>query len=213
MSCTLEDLRDAAKRRLLKWAFSDPERLRPGQTTAALTEAAAGRFGGLAQALRARGHDPWAVGHFCIRLLFCLFAEDIELLPGQMFTRLLDAGLKDPASLPGMLRDLFGAMAKGGRVGFEPVDWFNGGLFDSPDALPLEGDDIKVLRGLAGAGLVGHRALDLRHPVRARPGPGQAQPARRPLHRRGLHHAPGRPGGPGPPAGRVGGARRPRSRP
>ncbi|MBK8639913.1 MAG: class I SAM-dependent DNA methyltransferase [Chromatiaceae bacterium] len=146
----LEDLRDASKRRLLKWAFSDPERLRPGQTTAALTEAAAGRFGDLAQRWRARGHDPWAVGHFCIRLLFCLFAEDIELLPRQMFTRLLDAGLKDPASLTGMLQDLFGAMAKGGRVGFDPVDWFNGGLFDSADTLPLEVDDIKTLRALAG---------------------------------------------------------------
>jgi hypothetical protein len=147
---TLEDLRDAAKRRLLKWAFSEPERLRPGQTTAALTEAAAGQFGGLAQTLQARGHDPWAVGHFCIRLLFCLFAEDIEILPKQMFTRLLDQGLKQPLLLPGMLGTLFGAMAKGGMVGFEPVEWFNGGLFDSPDALPLEVDDIKVLRGLAG---------------------------------------------------------------
>ncbi len=146
----LEDLRDAGKRRLLKWAFTEPERLRPGQTTAALTEDAAGRFGGLAQTLRARGHDPWAVGHFCIRLLFCLFAEDIELLPRQLFTRLLDAGLKDPASLAGMLEDLFGAMATGGRIGFEPVDWFNGGLFDTRDALPLELDDVKTLRALAG---------------------------------------------------------------
>ncbi len=146
---TLEDLRDAAKRRLLKWAFSEPERLRPGQTTAALTEAAAGQFGGLAQALQARGHDPWAVGHFCIRLLFCLFAEDIDLLPKQMFSRLLEQGLKQPQLLPGMLETLFGAMAQGGMVGFEPVEWFNGGLFDSPDALPLEVGDIKALRGLA----------------------------------------------------------------
>ena len=145
----LEDLRDAAKRRLLKWAFSEPERLRPGQTTAALTEAAAGQFGDLAQTLQARGHDPWAVGHFCIRLLFCLFAEDIELLPGKMFTRLLDQGLKQPQLLPGMLETLFSAMAKGGMVGFEPVEWFNGGLFDSPDTLPMEADDIKALRGLA----------------------------------------------------------------
>jgi type II restriction/modification system DNA methylase subunit YeeA len=146
----LEDLRDASKRRLLKWAFSDPERLRPSQTTAALTEAAAVSFGGLAQALRARGHDPWAVGHFCIRVLFCLFAEDIELLPRQMFSRLLDAGLKQPARLPDMLGNLFGAMATGGLIGFEPVDWFNGGLFDSADTLPLELDDIKTLRTLAG---------------------------------------------------------------
>ncbi|MBV5276798.1 class I SAM-dependent DNA methyltransferase, partial [bacterium] len=147
---TLEDLRDASKRRLLKWAFSEPERLRPGQTTAALTEAAAGSFGDLAQTLRARGYDPWAVGHFCIRVLFCLFAEDIELLPRQMFTRLLDAGLKQPARLPEMLGNLFGTMATGGLIGFESVDWFNGGLFDSADTLPLELDDIKTLRALAG---------------------------------------------------------------
>lgn len=147
---TLEDLRDAAKRRLLKWAFSEPERLRPGQTTAALTEEAAGRFGTLAQTLRARGHDPLAVGHFCIRLLFCLFAEDIALLPRQMFTRLLDAGLQQPALLSGMLETLFGAMATGGLIGFEPIDRFNGGLFDSKDALPLAFDDIQTLRALAG---------------------------------------------------------------
>ena len=146
---TLEDLRDAAKRRLLKWAFTEPERLRPGKTTAALTEDAAGRFGGLAQALRARGHAPQVVGHFCIRLLFCLFAEDIELLRGEMFTRLLAAGEKDPASLDPMLQDLFGAMAKGGRLGIEAVDWFNGGLFDSQETLPLEREDVRVLRGLA----------------------------------------------------------------
>ena len=49
-----------------------------------------------------------------------------------------------------MLEDLFGAMSTGGRIGFEPVDWFNGGLFDNRDALPLELDDVKTLRALAG---------------------------------------------------------------
>jgi hypothetical protein len=146
---TLEDLRDAGQRQLLKWAFTDPERLRPGQTTAALTAAAAGRFGDLALALRGRGHDPWAVGHFCIRLLFCLFAEDIALLPNKLFSRLLEAGQKQPALLSGMLQNLFGAMATGGLIGFESVDWFNGGLFDSADSLPLTSDDIKTLRALA----------------------------------------------------------------
>ncbi len=146
---TLDDLLDGANRRLLKWAFTDPERLRPGKTTAALTEEAAGRFGALAQALGARGHDPLAVGQLCIRLLFCLFAEDIELLPRQMFTRLLEAGEKDPASLGPMLADLFGAMATGGRVGFELMDWFNGGPFKPRATLPLEPADLKVLRNLA----------------------------------------------------------------
>ena len=146
---TLEDLRDAAKRRLLKWAFSDPERLRPAVRTADLTEDAAKRFGDLALTLRGRGHEPQAVARFCIRLLFCLFAEDIDLLPGYLFQKLLDSGHKRPDLLPRMLADLFGAMASGGLVGVEPIDRFNGGLFDTPEALPLTGDDIQALRSLA----------------------------------------------------------------
>ena len=39
-------------------------------------------LGGLAQRLRQRGHAPQPVAHFMTRLLFCLFAEDIGLLPG-----------------------------------------------------------------------------------------------------------------------------------
>ena len=50
----LEDLRDAATRNKLKWALSDPEQLRPGETRQALTERAAQRFATLAQSLRYR---------------------------------------------------------------------------------------------------------------------------------------------------------------
>ena len=40
---------------------------------------------------------------------------------------------------------LFGAMKDGGMVGFEQVDWFNGGLFDNDDVLPLEWEDLDDL--------------------------------------------------------------------
>ena len=36
-------------------------------------------------------------------------------------------------------------MAFGGRVGFEAVAWFNGGLFDDADALPLERSDVETV--------------------------------------------------------------------
>ena len=36
-------------------------------------------------------------------------------------------------------------MAAGGRVGFEAVAWFNGGLFDDGTALPLEAADIETV--------------------------------------------------------------------
>ena len=41
-----------------------------------------------------------------------------------------------------LARDLFGAMATGGRVGFEAVARFNGGLFDDDTALPLNKAEI-----------------------------------------------------------------------
>ena len=140
----LEDLADAAVRDKLKWAMSDPERLRPGESRQALTERAATAFAALAQALRARGHDPQQVAHFVNRLVFCMFAEDVGLLPNDMFTRMLRLARRQPEEFEDMARELFGKMATGGRVGYETVAWFNGGLFDSDDALALTRAEIET---------------------------------------------------------------------
>ena len=147
----LEELVDAEKRDLLKWAFSDPERLRPGLTRQVLTERAAASFAQLAQGLRERGHDPQAVAHFVNRLVFCMFAEDVGLLPNAMFTRMLERTLEQPEKFAEYALSLFQAMAEGGDVGFEPVAWFNGGLFDDDVALPLEREEIAA--ALAAAAL------------------------------------------------------------
>ena len=141
----LDDLADAATRDRLKWAFSDPERLRPGETRQSLTERAAESFATLAQSLRERGHDPHAVAHFVNRLVFCMFADDVGLLPGHMFTRMLEQARRTPAHFADLAGDLFRVMSSGGRVGFETVDWFNGGLFDDDTALPLEKSDIDTV--------------------------------------------------------------------
>ena len=147
----LEDLADAAVRDKLEWAMSDPERLRPGESRQALTERAASAFAALAQSLRARGHEPQAVAHFVNRLVFCMFAEDVGLLPDDMFTRMLEHARRRPEDFAELARDLFGAMAAGGRVGFEAVARFNGGLFDDNAALPLERAEIEA--ALAAAAL------------------------------------------------------------
>ena len=141
---TLDDLTDAAIRDKLKWAMSDPERLRPGESRQALTERAAATFAALAQSLRERGHEAQAVAHFVNRLVFCMFAEDVGLLPNSMFTRMLEHARQRPEDFAFLARDLFGAMATGGRVGFETVAWFNGGLFDDDTALPLDKAEIET---------------------------------------------------------------------
>ncbi|MEZ5582620.1 MAG: type IIL restriction-modification enzyme MmeI [Candidatus Competibacteraceae bacterium] len=92
-----------------------------------------------------QGHEPQTVAHFINRLVFCMFAEDIGLLPNAMFTRLLEHAVSRPIEFADMARDLFRAMQSGGRIGFEPVEWFNGGLFDSDAALPLDLSAIKLV--------------------------------------------------------------------
>ena len=138
----LDDLADAGTRDKLKWAMSDPERLRPGESRQALTERAAATFAELAQSLRDRGHDAQSVAHFVNRLVFCMFAEDVDLLPDNMFTRMLEHARRRPDEFENLAHDLFGAMSTGGRIGFEAVAWFNGGLFDDDAALPLDRDEI-----------------------------------------------------------------------
>ena len=140
----LEELADAATRDKLKWALSDPERLKPGETRQALTERAAATFASLAESLRERGHDPQAVAHFVNRLVFCMFAEDVGLLTYHMFTRMLEHAVSRPDDFTAMARDLFGAMSTGGRIGFEAVEWFNGGLFDDNAVFPLSKSEIET---------------------------------------------------------------------
>ena len=141
---TLGQLREPRNQQILKWAMSDPDRLRPGITRQDLTEGAAAEFAALAQSLRGRRHDPERVAHFINRLVFCMFAEDADLLPNKMFARMLDAARGAPAEFERLAGTLFAAMRSGGLVGFERIEWFNGGLFDDDDALPLNADDIEL---------------------------------------------------------------------
>ena len=131
-------------RQKLKWVLSDPEKLRPSQTRQGLTEVAAGEFAEVAKRLRERGHEAQQVAHYINRLVFCMFAEDVQLLPNEMFRRMLEHALEDPDDFERLASDLFGAMKDGGRIGFEKVSWFNGGLFDDTEALPLRKDEIEL---------------------------------------------------------------------
>ncbi len=136
-STALQQLRDV---------FSAPEAFRPHLVPAEITEKAARHFAEIAQSLRARGHEPDAVAHFLDRILFCLFAEDAGLLPKSIFMRLSAASKGRSDVFSNALGELFAKMANdGGLFGTEEIDWFNGGLFDSGDVIPLTGSEITTL--------------------------------------------------------------------
>jgi hypothetical protein len=69
----------------LRAAFTDPDRLRPGRTQKQVTEEVAGRFARLADGMWGRGVPTQAAAHFLMKLMSCMFAEDIDLLPHHLF--------------------------------------------------------------------------------------------------------------------------------
>ena len=69
--------------------------------------------------------------------------------------------------------DLFEVMATGGRVGFETVAWFNGGLFDDSTTLPLEKSDIETVLAASDLDWSEIDPSILGHAVRARPRSGK----------------------------------------
>lgn len=131
---------------VLRAAFQDANRLKPNVTPAQVTEAAAKKFSVLAESLRKRGVPSERAAHFLMRLLFCLFGEDVGLLPNKLFARLIESARNSSARFTDRLKELFRAMsAPGGHFGVEEIPYFNGGLFSDDEAFDLSGDDLRVL--------------------------------------------------------------------
>ncbi|MDP2376069.1 DNA methyltransferase [Reyranella sp.] len=148
----LPDLNDVGKRQLLRQCFLEPQKLRPDLTPQAVTEEAARKFATLAQGLRerrdrlGRPHDARRVAHFLNKVVFCLFAEDSGLLPGNVFSAIVEEALRDKSGLSQMLGELFDKMRTGkGFFGTVRIPWFNGGLFDDDDVLELLFPEVQTL--------------------------------------------------------------------
>ena len=143
----LEDLRDDKVRERLAAIWTDPQSLDPASRSAAVTREIANLLATLSKRLE-RNHDPETVSGFLMRVLFTMFAEDTEvLLPKDSFKTLLKAHEDNLENLPRSLTALWKAMDSGE---FSPalavqVRKFNGYLFKSTDALPLDADELKVL--------------------------------------------------------------------
>jgi hypothetical protein len=134
---------------VLRKLFTDPEALRPAQTTEQITVDAAATFAGIVDGWRSRGVEAHEAAHLAMKILFCMFAEDIRLLPDGIFRSTIAGAKKDPSRLGKRLQGLFDAMAVGGDYGPATIPWFNGGLFKEGDAvIDLTADEIDQLAQL-----------------------------------------------------------------
>jgi type II restriction/modification system DNA methylase subunit YeeA len=146
---TLDDLLASEGMAHLRAVFYEPEAFRAPQTPDQVTREAANEFAKLAEMLRSQGAEGQEAAHFLIRILFCLFSEDINLLPDNLFTQLVRHTLGNPAAFNERLHILFGAMAKGGWFGFNKVAFFDGRLFDDDAVLDLPREGLDVLANVA----------------------------------------------------------------
>lgn len=92
---------------------------------------------------------------YCLQCVLCLFAEDIDLLPEKVFTRLIDecvnkegTGHDKVAETFDLIGGLFREMntkgiTQGGR--YKNVDYFNGGLFDKIIPIELSKKELDLL--------------------------------------------------------------------
>lgn len=109
----LAQLADESIRERLKLIWTDPHALDPVRRSADVTLAVSGHLAELAKSLETAGHKPKAVADFLTRCLFCMFAEDVGLLPERSFTELLESIAPDGAGFPELLEQLFRELDSG----------------------------------------------------------------------------------------------------
>ncbi|MCP5519069.1 MAG: class I SAM-dependent DNA methyltransferase [Verrucomicrobiales bacterium] len=85
------------------------------------------------------------IARFLNRIVFCLFAEDVRLLPSGIFREVCRAGLDDSHHFAVTLENLFAVMATGGTFGTHRIRHFNGHLFEDSTVFELTPEEVRIL--------------------------------------------------------------------
>ena len=137
--------------RWLRAAFEEPQQLHPHRNTEQVTKEAASTFHAIAANMRQWEAAPERIAHFLTKLVFCLFAEDVGLLPitdsGRgILSEIVEQTHRKPSDFVFYATQLFEAMRDGGRVMFHDIRYFNGQLFDDVTVEELSLEALAELR-------------------------------------------------------------------
>ena len=133
---------------ILRAVFQEPDKLKPGALEVRVTEEAAKKFIDLKNNLAARGCNSEEIARFLMRILFCLFADSVGLLPENLFRKMIETDRRQRTArqFTRKLSNLFEAMAQPGDFyGPYLIRHFNGGLFADNAVLDLEPEDLAIL--------------------------------------------------------------------
>jgi hypothetical protein len=130
--------------------FSDPQSLNPEKYRARVTREVAAELAKLSRWLEEQGHEPQQAASFLMRCIFTMFAEDVELLKGEVFTKALrDRWIPNPQTFRAEIENLWQTMNTGGTFGFEQILRFNGSFFTEATAFDLPKEQLEVLYAAA----------------------------------------------------------------
>lgn len=120
-----------------------------------VTEKAAYYISSVYKSLRKRNIEAKTSLKYCLQLVLCMFAEDVDLLPRHIFSRLIKDLLKEPGSgfdritkSYDLIGGLFNAMNTEGVIPggiYKDVEYFNGGLFDKIYPVELTKYEIELI--------------------------------------------------------------------
>jgi hypothetical protein len=148
---------------ILRDLFYAPEKLHPNRNTDQVTADAAEVFRLIADNMRNWEADPERIAHFLTKLVFCLFAEDVSLLPvgpkgdTGIFTEIIERTRTNSDQFVKYMHQLFEAMADGGEMMFADIPYFNGALFDD---VHVEELSLEALTALEKAAKLNWEAIE-----------------------------------------------------
>jgi hypothetical protein len=160
----LSALRDVAVQDRLRTIWTDPKSIDPRSRSADVTRAVAASLAQVSKDLeegtrvrsqaattREKAEEIEEAALFLMRILFCMFAEDVGLLPKDKFSEFLRRAESNDKLFQNQLGNLWLKMGQRVENRFadaveEDVKYFNGGLFkDSPRTFQLSAIDIHHL--------------------------------------------------------------------
>ncbi len=154
---------DPEKLAWLRHMFDDPDRLNPGRNTEQITADAAKSFQIITDNMRGWNTDPTRIAFFATKLVFCLFAEDIGLLPRirntptGIFTDVIKQSQGKPEVFKRHLQNLFNEMNRGGEFFGEDIKYFNGTLFS---VVAVEELSLEAIEALAKAAALNWESIE-----------------------------------------------------
>ena len=133
----ISELDQPAQLRKVQWAFFTPSELRPNRTVDAVTKETADLFQRIVEDMEQHAADPEKLARYLNQIVFCLYAEDAGLLPGNPFSQVVHQHYRSPAVFDSAIGNLFGQMAGGGMFGPTQIAHFNGDLFSDAETVEL----------------------------------------------------------------------------